>query len=279
MHPRRILLIGHSGRLARRLGTLAGLEDVWFERTAGAADALRRTRMLACDVIVTDGCVPITEALALVNELRHVRPGVAVIVVAPRETPPEVADAMRARVRGCLVDPVDEPELGRLIRECLENPDWRAAITVVSAHPEWITIRANCRLLSPERLAAFFAAAPARWPREWRESDLFVLRDVLLKAADHGGEFDPERTVELSAIRTRDTIVYHVHDLGPAFRPDAPGLHAWADASGDALAHFETRDEPRLRTGAFAPLVVRRVVDEVLFSQPGNEVLLIKHLA
>ena len=93
---RRILLIGDSGRFARTLASDAGLRDVSFERTAGAADTLRRVRALPCDLVVTDRSTPIAEDLALVEELRLLRPGVPVIAVAPDATPTDVIEAMRA---------------------------------------------------------------------------------------------------------------------------------------------------------------------------------------
>src|SRR5262245_1952466 len=64
---RRILLIGDSGRFVRTLASDPGLRDVSFERTAGAAETLRRVRALPCDLVITDRTTPIAEDLALVE--------------------------------------------------------------------------------------------------------------------------------------------------------------------------------------------------------------------
>src|SRR5262245_61770198 len=71
---RRILLVGDSARFARTLGTAPGLEEASIERTAGPADTLRRVRALPCDLVITDRSTAIAEDLALVEELRLLRP-------------------------------------------------------------------------------------------------------------------------------------------------------------------------------------------------------------
>jgi anti-sigma regulatory factor (Ser/Thr protein kinase) len=222
---------------------------------------------------------PIHEDLALVDELRRVRPGVPIIVVAPEATPQEVIHAMRARVLGCFVDPVDEHDLGQLVRQALAEPNWQAGIEVVSARPEWISVRANCRLLTAERLMTFFATLGAKLPEEWRNEALFAFREVLLNAMEHGGRFDPGQMVEVAAVRTRRTVVYYVRDPGEGFRPDALPHAAVSNPAGDPVGHLGARAEQGLRPGGFGLLLVKQVVDEVLFSGTGNEVLLIKHLA
>ncbi len=276
---RRVILIGESGRFARSLAAAPGLQDVSFERTAGAAETLQRVRALPCDLVITDRATAITEDLALVEELRLLRPGVPVVVVAPGATSREVIDAMRARVLGCFVDPIDEHDLAAMVRRALEEPDWQQGIEVLSARPGWISVRANCRLLSAERLVQFFSAIEATLPTEWREGALFAFREVLLNAMEHGGGFDPEKAVEVSAVRTRRTLVYYVRDPGRGFRLESLSHAAAGSAPGDALAQAEARAERGLRPGGFGLLLVRQIVDEVLFSEAGNEVLLIKHLA
>ena len=275
---RRILLIGDSGRFMRTLAASTCLPDLSFERTAGAADTLRRVRQLPCDLVVTDRTTPIAEDLALVEELRLLRPGVPVIVVAPDATPQDVIEAMRARVLACFVEPVDEHDLAAMVRRALDEDDWQRGIEVVSARPGWISVRANCRLLSAERLLSFFATAGSSLPAEWREDALLAFREVLLNAMEHGGGFDPDKAVEVSAVRTQRAVVYYVRDPGRGFRPESMAHAAVGHPGDDPTAHLEARLEMGLRPGGFGLLIVRQIVDEILYSEAGNEVLLIKHL-
>jgi hypothetical protein len=49
--------------------------------------------------------------------------------------------------------------------------------------------------------------------------------------------------------------------------PDAP------------FAHMELRDSKGMRPGGFGILTAKGIVDELIYSEVGNEVLLIKHIA
>jgi hypothetical protein len=53
---------------------------------------------------------------------------------------------------------------------------------------------------------------------------------------------------------------------------------AIANAPDDPLAHAEVRGQLGLRPGGFGMLMTRQMVDELIYNEKGNEVLLIKHL-
>ena len=91
---------------------------------------------------------------------------------------------------------------------------------------------------------------------------------------EHGGRFDPDKVVEVAAVRTERTIVYYVRDPGPGFRPEAMEHAASDDPSADPLAHIEKRLEQGLRPGGFGILMAKNVVDELIYSEHGNEVVL-----
>ena len=56
--------------------------------------------------------------------------------------------------------------------------------------------------------------------------------------------------------------------------------HAAADHTPEAvMSSAIRRAELGLRPGGFGMLIVRQIVDEVVYNERGNEVLLIKHLS
>jgi hypothetical protein len=72
-------------------------------------------------------------------------------------------------------------------------------------------------------------------------------------------------------------MVFYLRDPGPGF--DVTALsHAAVTRPDDPLAVAETRQAIGLRPGGFGLLITRLVVDEMIHSERGNEVLLIKHL-
>jgi len=92
---------------------------------------------------------------------------------------------------------------------------------------------------------------------------------------EHGAGFDPDKVIEVAAVRTARTIVYYFKDPGPGFNPKAPGLVATED---DALSHLTYREAEGKRPGGFGMLLTSKLVDEVHYNERGNEVFLVKHL-
>jgi hypothetical protein len=52
---------------------------------------------------------------------------------------------------------------------------------------------------------------------------------------------------------------------------------AIASPPGDPLSHVARRAEAGLRPGGFGLLLARSIADEMLLSDKGNEILLVKH--
>src|SRR6516225_6390844 len=82
----RVLLIG--GEPAVNLALEAALEarNCMVSHAEYSADSLRQLRQAPYDVVITDPATSIDEDLALLSELRAIRPGVRVIVLAQEST-------------------------------------------------------------------------------------------------------------------------------------------------------------------------------------------------
>jgi anti-sigma regulatory factor (Ser/Thr protein kinase) len=166
-----------------------------------------------------------------------------------------------------------------MISKALQATNWRSAIEVLSAEPNWIALRVNCQLLTADRLVRFMTEFRSDLADPDRSSLLTAFREILLNAMEHGGAFDSEKVIEVNAVRTQRAIVYRFRDPGPGFRGQ-PLPHAAIDNPADnPVAHIEFREAQGLRPGGFGILLARQLVDELVFNEMGNEVLLIKHTA
>jgi anti-sigma regulatory factor (Ser/Thr protein kinase) len=112
-----------------------------------------------------------------------------------------------------------------------------------------------------------------------RSNLITAFREILLNAMEHGAGFNPESVVELSAVRTARAIVYRFRDPGPGFRRDALPHAAISNAAGNPLGHLEHRERQGMRPGGFGILLSKQLVDELIYNEAGNEVLLVKHTA
>ena len=274
----RILVIGSDTNVSRDIGAALSAADLPTEYAAGHADALQRLRMRSFGVVITSPESTIDEDLALLGEMRLVRPGVKCIVLARHSTPDEVIAALRARVFACFTPPFDAIEIANLACGAASDSQWREDIQVLSAKPGWVSVRVNCRLITAERLMTFTNELSAQLPEDTRREIMQALREILLNAMEHGAAFNPEQVVEVTGIRTGRALVFHVRDPGAGFRRESLSHAAISNPSHDPVAHIVQRQEQGMRAGGYGLLLASGTVDELIYSDIGNEVLLIKYL-
>lgn len=274
----RVLIIGSHTEVGREIGAALTAADLPMEYSAGHADTLQRLRMRSFGVVITSPDSSIDEDLALLEEMRAIRPGVKCIVLARQSTPAEVIAALRARVFACFTPPFELSAIIDLVRNAASDSNWRDDIQVLSAKPGWVSVRVNSRLITAERLLSFANELAAQLPTDIRQDTMQALREILLNAMEHGAAFNPEQVVEVTGVRTGRALVFYVHDPGAGFRRESLTHAAVANPSHDPAAHVDHRDEQGMRPGGFGLLLAAGTVDELIYSEIGNEVLLIKYV-
>jgi len=277
--PSLVLVIGKHPELGSALENGLVARDCEVHYAAGSADALRRLRRWPFAVVVTDPTTTIEEDLALLDEMRAVRPGVRIVVLAPSSTPEEIIAALRARVFLCKSAPFDADEIASYAAQAAANLDAPVGIEVMSAQPDWISLRMNCQILTAERLVLFLNELQTRLEGSPRAELMMAFREILMNAIEHGGELHPGKVVDVAAVQTARTIVFYVRDPGEGFRWEALEHAAVCNPDEDPTRHITLRQEKGMRPGGFGMLIAKGVVDELIYSEVGNEVLLIKHTA
>ena len=274
----RVLIIDSQISISREIGEVLASAGSEVEYAAGHIDALHRLRCRAFSVIVTGAESVIEEALALLEEMRQIRPNLKCVVLAPRSTPDEIVRALRARIFGCFTPPFNPREIAGVVRDAAASGDPNAEIEVISARPGWIAVRVNCRLATADRLMSFAREFAAQLPETKRQEIMFALREILMNAMEHGAKFNPDQVVEVNAIRTSRTMTFRVRDPGAGFRKEGITHAAHANSPDDPLAHIVRRQQQGMRAGGYGMLLAAGTVDELIYNETGNEVLLIKYL-
>jgi anti-sigma regulatory factor (Ser/Thr protein kinase) len=249
-----------------------------MEYAAGHADALKRLRSHSFGVVITGADSVIEEDLALLEEMRDIRPGVKCIVLAQHSTPDEVIAALRARVFACFSPPFDAYDIANLARRAASDNQWRDDIHVISARSGWVSVRVNCRIITAERLLSFAKELSRQLPQDTREEMVQALREILLNAMEHGGAFNPEQVVDVTAVRTARSMVFYLRDPGAGFRRETLTHAATSNPDTDPAAHVRLRDQQGMRPGGYGLLLAAGTVDELIYSEIGNEAILIKYL-
>lgn len=290
----RVLVIGSDNPVTRTVGDILSAAGVPIEYSAGPVGALQRIRVQSFAITITSPGTAIEEDLALLDEMRLIRPSIKCIILAPHSTPYEVIAALRAHVFACFTAPFDPEAIAAIAREAALGGHADDDIRIISARPRWVTVRANCRLLTAERLMSFARELSSQMQDDMRDEIMLGFREILLNAMEHGAAFNPEQMIEVTAVRTRRSFVFYVRDPGSGFRHEPLGTDRIANLTDDLIpnptddligkptddliAHIRRREEEGLPPGGFGLLLARGTVDELLYNEIGNEVLLIKYI-
>jgi anti-sigma regulatory factor (Ser/Thr protein kinase) len=73
-------------------------------------------------------------------------------------------------------------------------------------------------------------------------------------------------------------VTCRISDPGDGFTLDEIPHAAVANPSGDPVRHIGYREEQGMRPGGFGVMLAQKLVDELIYNQDGNEVLLIKYI-
>jgi len=229
------------------------------------------------DLILTGEKTSGREDVELLRKLRRSRPHTRLIILAEETTPGDIITSMREHAFSYFSKPFSPDALAAMIRRAIEEPCWDDGIDVVSATPEWIRIRARCDLRTADRVLQFFDEI-AELPNPERHAVGMAFREMLTNAIEHGGRLDPRQQVEISYLRARHLVKCRISDPGEGFTLDEIPHAAIANPADDPLRHLQHREAKGLRPGGFGVLLAQRLVDELVYSEQGNEVVLIKYL-
>jgi anti-sigma regulatory factor (Ser/Thr protein kinase) len=274
----RILIIEDHNHVSHAIGDHLTAASLPLDYAAGNADALHRLRILSFGVVITSGDTAIEESLALLQEMRGIRPALKCIVLAHHSTPDKVIAALRAHVFACFTPPFDTHEIANLAKQAASDSQFGEDIEILSARPGWVSVRVNSRLITAERLLSFAKELSAQLPEDAKQEIIQALREILLNAMEHGAAFNPDQSVEVTAIRTGRAMVFRVRDPGAGFRQESISHAAITNASEDPTAHIAQREEEGMRAGGYGLLLAQGTVDELIYNEIGNEAILIKYL-
>jgi CheY-like chemotaxis protein len=271
------LIVAGDGATTATLADILAQNGCNFECAASNEAALARVTESQFDLIVTDESTPGSEDLELLRKLRRVRPHTRLIILTAESTPTDVISAMRERAFSYFSKPFSASELAGMIKMALKAPCWDDGIEVVSATPTWIRLLARGDKETADRLLQFINEI-ADLPEDEKHDVGLALRELLLNAVEHGTRFDPDKFVEVSYIRAKRMVSCRVKDPGEGFSLDELDHAAISNAPHDPIRHVLYREAAGLRPGGYGILLARHLVDELMYGERGNDVLLIKYL-
>jgi DNA-binding response OmpR family regulator len=230
------------------------------------------------DLALLDVMMPKMDGLTMLSKLREHNEDLKVIIMTAISTPETAISALRDQASDFLAKPFDVPELLSAIKAAFELGAQEIEIEVLSARPEWIELRVPCDLAAIEPLERIMTQLKTDLPQETRDSVTYAFREMLRNAIEYGGKNDPRQHVEVGFLHTPRIVLYRIKDPGEGFSLESLYHAAILNPEGDPIHHERVREEMGMRPGGFGILIASNMVDEMVYNERHNEVVLIKYL-
>ena len=274
----RILIVDDDPDIHRLLAAALSDSNYLIEDRFDGLEALSLLETQLFDLVITDVRMPGLNGLELLRRIHQIRPGTKVLVMTAESTPSTIISSLRDQALGYLSKPFSLDAVAETVALALSAPASEGDIEVLSAIPQWIALQLHCKLEIADRLIPFLSELVTDLPVQEREDVGTAFRELLMNAIEHGAGKDPSKTVRVDYMRTAKSMIYKILDPGEGFSfNDLP--HAAVSNQPEApYQHCEVRDRLGLRPGGFGILLTRRLADELIYNEKGNEVLLIKYI-
>jgi anti-sigma regulatory factor (Ser/Thr protein kinase)/CheY-like chemotaxis protein len=273
------LLVASGGEVDELLMNVLASEGWSIQRVVDNQHILELAVAKPFDLIVTGRETRVAEDVELLRKIRSARPHVRLIILTDEWTPGDVIAAMREGAFSYFSAPFQASELAEMVRAAMAEPCWDDGIEVLSGTPEWVSLTARCDLATADRLVQFLhGVRDPSIPEAEKDKVILAFKEILTNAMEHGGHFDPSQHVEISFIRARRAIACRVKDPGKGFTLEELRHVAAGSSPDDFFSHTRVRDERGMRPGGFGILLAKKLVDELIYNEKGNEVVLVKYL-
>jgi CheY-like chemotaxis protein len=272
------VLVGDDDPLVIELLThLLKKENIAVTTAPNGLEALRIMQETTFDLLIADVWMPEMDGLQLLSVAQKIEGAPPIIILTADQAPAIMLKAVREQAQHVVCKPFSASEMLDLIRETL-NTTPAAPIEVLSSTPDWVELVVPCEVRSIDRIQPMLMRLKSDLPTEVRESIGQAFRELLLNAIEWGGKLDAGRKVRISFIRAQRMLLYRISDPGSGFRFEGLDHAAVSNAPDDPIGHMRAREEKGLRPGGLGILMTKSLVDELIYNETQNEVVLIKYL-
>lgn len=230
------------------------------------------------DLLIADAESPHDEGFELVAAAHQLNNKQKTVVMTQVKSPETAIEALRHHVCELLFKPFSVAELRDTVHSALGAPEQITNIEIVSAKPEWLTLKIPCHLGAMQPLYRVITNLDQTIDSDLRESIGIAFRELLQNAIEHGCKCAEGRFVEVSYIRLQRAIVCQIKDPGQGFKFDELQHAAISNPVDEPYSHITRRSEMGMRPGGFGLMLVQQMVDELIYNEVRNEVLFIKYL-
>jgi len=248
---------------------------------ASASDgiaALRAIQKKKYDLLLMDLWMPKMTGLGLLGHLHGEKNIPKIMVLVSERTSDTMLNALRGRVYQFLSKPLEATVLRTAVENALSTSPEVPAIEVVSANSQWVELLVPCERSVISRVQSFLLHLDTDLPEEVLEKMGYAFRELLNNAIEWGGHLDPNLKVRVSYVRTKRMLMYRLDDPGSGFQIEELSHAAINNPQDNPMAHMKEREAKGMRPGGLGLMLTQQLVDELVYNEKGNGVVLIKYL-
>jgi CheY-like chemotaxis protein/anti-sigma regulatory factor (Ser/Thr protein kinase) len=262
-------------RMLRGILKKAGYSVVTASDGVSALNAIRKTKF---DLVLLDIWMPKMTGLGFLGHLAAEPYIPKIMVMTSDQTSDTLLAALRGRVYQFLKKPLDATTLLAAVENALSTSPEVPAIEVLSANTQWVELMVPCERSVVSRVQSFLLHMDMDLPPEVIEKVGYAFRELLNNAIEWGGHLDPNQKVRVSYIKTKRMLMYRLDDPGPGFKLEELKHAAINNPQDNPIAHMQEREAKGLRPGGLGLMLTQQLVDELVYNEKRNEVVLIKYL-
>jgi two-component system, OmpR family, response regulator len=197
------------------------------------------------------------------------------LVITGDDTAQTLLQSVREKAYLFLSKPFDPRDLIQLIKTALESSPVAREIQVLSAEPDWVELRFPCEMQTAVRVENVVAQLSSGLPPHVRQSVGLAFHELLMNAIEWGGRLNPDFEVQIDYLHAHRFLMFRIADPGKGFHPAT--LHH-AARTQEPLAHLGVREERGIRPGGYGIQLAKSLVDELIYNEARNEVVIVKYL-
>lgn len=240
--------------------------------------ALRAIQKNQFDLVLLDIWMPRMTGLGLLGHLHGVKRIPKIVVMTSDQTSDTLLDALRGRVYQYLKKPLDAQVLLTTVESALSTSPEVPAIEVISANSQWVELMVPCERSVVGRVQSFLMHMDVDLSPDIIEKVGYAFRELLNNAIEWGGHLDPNLKVRVSYIRTKQMLMYRLDDPGQGFKLEELRHAAINNPQDNPMAHMQEREAKGMRPGGLGLMLTQQLVDELVYNEKRNSVVLIKYL-
>lgn len=273
-----ILVAEDDATTREMIGGILKKQGYDISTASDGMSALRALKKKKVDLLLLDIWMPKMSGLGLIATLHGEKHIPKIIVMTSDKTSDTVLRSLRGQVYQFLAKPFEADTLVSVVENALSEDPSVPPIEVLSANKHWVELLVPCERSVVSRVQSFLTRLETDLPPDVIEKVGYAFRELLNNAIEWGGHLDPNLKVRISYIRTKRLLMYRLDDPGPGFKLEDLKHAAVSNPADDPMAHMTVREKKGLRPGGLGLMLTQQLVDELVYNEARNEVVLIKYL-